>query len=397
MTSSPAILAVVAIVAAPFVFAALLPFGDTLASVVAGGLLVLGLLRLVLRPRWLEERLVALGRRTLLMNLILALVAALSTVGALEWTARAMVALGWLETYSPMRTLLPAGTADWRFAHITADRHREPDPVLLWRPRPRPPYNAQRMKGPVATLPKPAGRLRVMAYGDSNTDGPDEGGWTEHLAPTLRARTGREVEVLNAGVAGYSSHQGLLRFREDVARFQPDVVLVSFGWNDVATPSASADKDYAPPPAWRVAVERIAIRFQTVLVLRRALLDSAPPGEAWGAEGPAHRVSMADYEANLRAFAELARQNGALPVLFTRPYRLPTATLLASKSWRREVPRYNRALLDLAAREGIASVDVEAAFAPDDDLFTDECHFTPEGHRNMADLVAEALAPILDQ
>ena len=43
-----------------------------------------------------------------------------------------------------MMTPLPAGTEDWRSAHITADAYREPDPILWWRPVAGRPYNAQR-------------------------------------------------------------------------------------------------------------------------------------------------------------------------------------------------------------------------------------------------------------
>lgn len=38
--------------------------------------------------------------------------------------------------------------------------------------------------------------------------------------------------MLYVGVVGYSSHQGLLRFREEAGTYEPDLVLVSFGWND---------------------------------------------------------------------------------------------------------------------------------------------------------------------
>ena len=40
-----------------------------------------------------------------------------------------MVKTGLAEVDSPMHTQLPGGTEDWRMAHITADVHREPDPV----------------------------------------------------------------------------------------------------------------------------------------------------------------------------------------------------------------------------------------------------------------------------
>lgn len=199
-----------------------------------------------------------------------------------------------------------------------------------------------RTNATLAAVPKAADRLRIMTYGDSNTDGPDRGGWTTLLAPALERFGVVDVEVINAGVAGYSSHQGLARFRRQAVRFEPDIVLVSFGWNDVATVHGEPDHAYALPAAWRVALTRVALHYQSFLVARHWLLDRHPP-----AETETHRVPLTRYTANLAAFAEVARNRGAVPVLLTRPHRLPSATLTAAKqNWRRLVPRYNRALLD---------------------------------------------------
>ena len=52
------------------------------------------------------------------------------------------------------------------------------------------PFNAQRFKGPLAEVPKPADVYRVMCYGDSLTDGPPRGGWPswlDRLLDTSRA------------------------------------------------------------------------------------------------------------------------------------------------------------------------------------------------------------------
>ena len=140
------------------------------------------------------------------------------TGGGLEYLAGGLETLGLVEPYSAMRTMLPGGVEDWRLAHLTADRHRQPDPELLWRPVARAPYNRQRFKGPEIDLDKPDGVFRIFCYGDSNTDGPDRGGWTERLGGRLG---GDRYEVINAGVTGYSSYQGRLRFARDAPRFRP--------------------------------------------------------------------------------------------------------------------------------------------------------------------------------
>ncbi len=309
--------------------------------------------------------------------------------GGLEYAARGLTGLGVVESYSAMRTMLPGGIEDWRLAHLTADRHREPDPELLWRPVDRAPYNRQRFKGPELPAAKPPGAVRIFCYGDSNTDGPESGGWPERLAAELAARPGGgRFEVVNAGVAGYSSHQGLLRFRRDAPRFRPDLVLVSFGWNDLAPALGAPDRAFRPPAAPLLAAQRLLLHYRFFLVARRYWPRRPAPAAAVGP-----RVPLADYRANLEGMLDTADRHGARAVLLTRPHREPVAVLEGlAGNWRRRVPAYNRAVRRLAADRGAPLIDVQQVFAGARRAFVDECHFTPHGHARMARLVAAQLA-----
>lgn len=315
-------------------------------------------------------------------------------VAGIEWTATTLVKMGAVQPYVPTETRLAEQTEDWRFVHVMSDDYREPDPVLLWRPVARSPYGSQRFKGPDVRVPKPAGATRVIAYGDSNTDGPLEGSWPNQLNGLLHAEDSRR-EAVNAGVTGYSSFQGLQRFREEVSVYTPDVVLVSFGWNDVAPAIGPPDRAFAESSGFKsldthlVGLRRLLLRYQFYLVAQHYLAprakDPAPAAEY------APRVSLDDYAANLTAFVTTAREHGAIAVLLTRPYREPTASLEQGPGWRRFVPAYNRKLLEVAADSGAPAVDVQAAFAGRPDLFVDECHFTQDGHATLARLLASRL------
>jgi len=87
-----------------------------------------------------------------------------------------------------------------------------------------------------ATVEKPTGVRRVLILGDSQTEGIVENAETyaavlEHLLST--AALGG-VEVLNAGVSGYSPLLEYLWLREWGARLEPDVVVVAlYDGNDV--------------------------------------------------------------------------------------------------------------------------------------------------------------------
>lgn len=329
----------------------------------------------------------ALCRRAAVKNAILALSSIIVTLGAIELLAQALTHIGLVQSYCAMRTVLPAGVEDWRMAHITADRYREPDPVLFWRPIDRWPYTSQRFKGPEVKPAKPAGTFRILCYGDSNTDGPNRGGWPERLQALLS--DDGEYEVLNAGVAGYSSHQGLVRFRSEAGRYHPDLVLVSFGWNDPAPALGVPDKDFQMPSALRVGVERWLVRYRFYRVARYYVRPRPPATRSVALP----RVSREDYLDNLRGFAETARTHGTEIVLLTRPHRDPEAALRGKLwHWQNRVPDYNQDLSRWGREAGVPEIDVQAAFSQRPDLFVDECHFTPAGHREMAVLLYETLS-----
>ena len=350
---------------------------------------------LILSPRLAGSVLEGVRRRQWMQRGSLLLLATLMPLAILEWTATSAVKAGLATQFVPTETRLAENTEDWRLHHVMSDDYREPDPLLLWRPVARPPYGAERFRGPDVEVPKPDGVTRVMCYGDSNTDGPPDGQpWPNDLNGILQSDR-PHVEVVNAGVTGYSSYQGLQRFREEVAVYDPDVVLVSFGWNDVTQAIGAPDRTFAASgpfrslsPTW-VRIRRLLLKYKAVLVAERYLAPA--PVDPERADAYAPRVSLADYAANLRAFIATARAHGATPVLLTRPYRESTEELESESSWRRLVPAYNREVLEIARSGGVPVVDVQAAFAGRRDLFVDECHFTPEGHRLMAQLLADRL------
>ena len=82
---------------------------------------------------------------------------------------------------------------------------------------------------------KPAGTLRIVSLGDSFTIGYEADvreTFSAVLERELRA-AGRPVEVLNAGVSGYSNAEECLYLERELFNYQPDVVLVSFFSNDL--------------------------------------------------------------------------------------------------------------------------------------------------------------------
>lgn len=315
-------------------------------------------------------------------------------LGVLERASRVLTDLGILKYHRAIQTVWRAGDDDWRMATITGDENREPDPILLWRPVARKPFSSQRFKGPVVAVPKPAGVVRVMCYGDSLTDGPPKGGWPTWLGAILANQfPGRKCEVLNAGVAGYSSYQGLLRFLQEVDRYEPDLLIASFGWNDVAQAAGPPDKDFKIPPWPLVVGQRLLVRYRAYLTL----MEYTRSGEA-SAPAAAYvrrpRVDREDYLANLDRFRAEAARRGVPIIFLTRPHQLSARALAQSPGWRGETPSYNDALREWAKARGATLIDAQAYFEGlSPDLFSDECHFWPAGYELLARKVASAIHP----
>jgi hypothetical protein len=78
--------------------------------------------------------------------------------------------------------------------------------------------------------------IRVVVYGDSNVQARFsslEDTYAERLEAKLMSRTGRDVEVVNAGVVGFGPDQALLKARAEIDDLQPDVLIfVVFTSND---------------------------------------------------------------------------------------------------------------------------------------------------------------------
>lgn len=76
--------------------------------------------------------------------------------------------------------------------------------------------------------------LKILALGDSLTAGyglAPEYSFASRLEKALK-NEGRKVEVINAGISGDTTHDGLMRIK-GLLRHRPDLVIIQFGANDL--------------------------------------------------------------------------------------------------------------------------------------------------------------------
>lgn len=210
------------------------------------------------------------------------------------------------------------------------------------------------------TSPRP---VTIVYMGDSITAGQYVDPtlrWTSLTSDTIVARylaTSVNFYILNCGISGETTRQGLERFPADVQQHRPDIMTLQFGLNDC---------------------------------------------NCWVTDAGLPRVSEAAYRANLLEMIERARRFGAgRIILSTNHPTLRHKVLLSGDSLEMRRRRYNEHVREVAALTGVELCDVDSGFAhfDSDELaalllpYPDQVHLSIEGHRHYA----ACIAPYLDQ
>lgn len=91
-------------------------------------------------------------------------------------------------------------------------------------------FNSAGMRDVEHTIEKPAGTYRILLLGDSFMEAlqvPFDSSLPARLPALLQRRTGRRIEVINAGVSGWGTDDELRYLTEYGIRYHPDLVLVT--------------------------------------------------------------------------------------------------------------------------------------------------------------------------
>ena len=176
---------------------------------------------------------------------------------------------------------------------------------------------------------KPAGVFRIVCLGDSSTFGMnvnDADAYPQVLARLLDERAQGRFEVLNLGVPGYSSRQGLELLRRSVLRYQPDLVTFAFGTNDRFWRRTVSDDQvirFNQTFSGGVVVyaRNVAEHFYTYRLLRRLATAAAARWFGMPAlQAGEPRVSLTEIAGNIVAAGTLLRANGAAIVVVNNDF-----------------------------------------------------------------------------
>ncbi|MDX9856523.1 MAG: GDSL-type esterase/lipase family protein [candidate division Zixibacteria bacterium] len=244
----------------------------------------------------------------------------------------------------------------------------EPDPDLLWRFRagldnPLIRTNNDHLIGD-ELRPKAPGAVRVVVLGDSSPVGLGLPSYRQTFATLLEQelvqRTGREVQLINAAVSGYTSEQ-VRRFLEIHGRkLQPDAVVLYCGNNDASVSGPYGDQQLLE--AQRLVGLRRALSHLAMYRVLRALLAPTrtedQPGNSLVVRVPPER-----YAHNLRAIADLCETLRARLYICEPPVPLLWPAGLQFKIFRHVTDKSGEVLLPARMRE-ILQRDVQYCLSP---------------------------------
>ena len=291
----------------------------------------------------------------------------------------------------------------------------EGDPLLLWRLKPNLDHavwdftvlstNSDHLRSEESSKqlqPKQPGTIRIVCLGDSVTFGfrvpvvwPDkpteyDPGWLPYpmlIEKELRAANpGRTIEVITMAVPGYTSHQGLAWLRRDINKLKPDLLTVSFGWND-ASMSDVPDRE-AIQTNWSAVATRWLIDHSQAFAhatrrLRAREVEKAK-AQTPTRSRPVPRVSQQEYLDNILAIEHLARARQTPVIVIAAPYRdhspeAPEADLML---------QYRLALGRAMRQRSVPFLELreltEEAYPANEGWFGERIHPNHMGHRLIA-------------
>lgn len=264
-------------------------------------------------------------------------------------------------------------------------------------------------RGALPVLEREPGVLRIACLGDSSTYGVfcrAAEAYPARLAEAIRRRqdpdaeTESAVETLNAGVPGYTFFQGLMALERKVMPYRPDLVVAMFGAINDELPAKGRVGDLEKsaqllyPGIARHAV-RFLGRYRTFQLVASLAPEPKPLSEAERRTLKRDALEGKDVQPRLgvdefRSIGERfvsAAQSAGIDVILLGP---PRARELREDY--PNLPRYNAALAEISRTKGVPFLDLEPIFDEDPSLLHDTMHPTAEGHRLIAERVAELVA-----
>ncbi len=232
---------------------------------------------------------------------------------------------------------------------------------------------------------------RIMCLTDSVSVMYEGAGYPELLQEYLaKGFPKKHVEVFNGGVPGYTSFQGLKYFKIELLKYNPDLIIVCYGWND-HWQSNNGLPDIKQKTTGLSFLAHLDFLRSVRFVYAKGLQSAQKKYDK--TQGVGLRVDLAHYRQNVKAFVELCRANNIGLLLMTAPYYMLPNEL------RQLHGNYNDVVRDIAAKYQVPLLDLVEEFVGRAELFiepeNDPVHYNWEGSRIIANTIGKKIPELL--
>lgn len=255
-------------------------------------------------------------------------------------------------------------------------------------------------------------RFRIVVMGSSHTQCPPieatDTPWPAKLEQMIRERvaTDREIEVLNAGAAGYTLENNLHRLTEAVLPLKPDMIITYFGYNEFERFREDFRLPMTPPKPQPRASNLLGKLDWRFAKWRAEFGSAAEPLDDMAALGP--RLTRCRLALAYQEYLRIARERGIplvvcnfnmavddqSPAEVIRFYEqgFPNVKFMIAAN------RLNTAMLPLIIRpnSGARSIDVQEGLDGDwDGPYVDLVHLSESGKARLAENVLSGILDLL--
>lgn len=313
-----------------------------------------------------------------------------------------------------------AGRIGWEFEGDASVLYQD-HPYLIVVPKP----NAQLgeyminnlgYRGKSLSITKEEGVFRIVCLGGSSTFSlgvPNEETWPQQLEDQLNSRflQTMRVEVINAGVPGYTTAESLINLNLRLLDLQPDVIVIYHSYNDYKPnrfPDYEPDYSHWRRPygkVWRNPLRKWFAFFKMTDWAQTKFLPEKDTGIS--------RFDTVDipgldsYQRNLSNMVEIAKARGIQVVLSSEATIMSPETVKTFpqgvQSGKQHVPtlsilglldaveKYDQRVRQVAEKYEVVYVDNLRLVSKDFEHFQDHIHLTKKGCQAVAENFAAAI------
>lgn len=304
-------------------------------------------------------------------------------------------------------------------------------------------HNSMGYRGEEFEQPKPDGIYRIVTIGGSTTYGVGvtddfRQSYPYQLQEYLQANGFPQVEVINAGVPGYTSHESFINLQMRVLTLNPDLIIIYHGINDaharLVYPYSQyrADnigyrgpiiQDTVMPNIWEYSTFLRILGIQSGWINSHNTLEWTRVRDAWSSYAGAfatsqHRGGYPDgifqeasamdmivnnppiyFESNLRSMADLAHARGVDVMFSTFAYDPNTANqpTVSTPEYILMLDQHNEVTKAVAETTDSYLFDLTSVMPMGQEYFADGRHMTELGNHIRAeyygDYIIESILP----